>query len=103
VDAITVEGLRLAFRQSIALAEAMERGNLSSYEKAHRQQARKPSFMGNLLLTLARKDKLRTRSIRTLAKQPQLFTRLLAAHTGQAALGNWLSAGAQLGWQFLTT
>jgi len=103
VDAITGEGLRLAFRQSIALAEAMERGDLSSYEQAHRQQARKPSLMGDLLLTLAGNDKLRTRSIRTMANRPQLFTRLLAVHTGQPALGDWLSTGAQLGWQFLTT
>jgi len=56
-----------------------------------------------LLLTLAGNDKLRTRSIGSLAKQPQLFTQLLAAHTGQAALGDWLSTGAQLGWRFLTT
>jgi flavin-dependent dehydrogenase len=103
VDAITGEGLRLAFRQSIALAEAMERGNLSSYEQAHRQQARKPSLMGDLLLTMARNNKLRTRTIHTLAKRPQLFSRLLAVHTGQSILGDWLSTGAQLGWQFLTT
>jgi len=103
VDAITGEGLRLAFRQSITLAEAMESSNLSSYERAHREQARKPSLMGDLLLTLAGNDKLRTRSIGSLAKQPQLFTQLLAAHTGQAALGDWLSTGAQLGWRFLTT
>jgi flavin-dependent dehydrogenase len=103
VDAITGEGLRLAFRQAITLADAMERGDLPSYARAHHQQARKPALMGDLLLTLARNDRLRTRSIRILAKRPQLFTRLLAAHTGQAALGDWLSAGAQLGWQFLTT
>lgn len=103
VDAITGEGLRLAFRQSIALAEAMERGNLSTYQQTHRQQARKPLLMGDLLLTLARNGRLRTRAIRTLAERPQLFTRLLSVHTGQAVLGNWLSAGAQLGWQVLTT
>jgi flavin-dependent dehydrogenase len=103
VDAITGEGLRLAFRQSIALAGAMELGNLSSYEQAHRQQARKPALMGDLLLALARNDRLRMRAIRTMAKRPQLFTRLLAAHTGQAALGDWLSTGTQLGWQVLTS
>lgn len=103
VDAITGEGLRLAFRQSIALAEAMEHGDLSRYEQAHRRKARKPSLMGDMLLTLARNERFRTRSIHTLAKRPQLFAQLLAVHTGQAALGNWLSTGAQLGWQFLTT
>jgi flavin-dependent dehydrogenase len=101
VDAITGEGLRLAFRQSIALAEAMARGNLLSYERAHRQQARKLLLMGDLLLTLTRNDRLRTRVIRALANRPQLFTQLLAVHTGRAALRDWLSTGAQLGWQFL--
>jgi hypothetical protein len=56
-----------------------------------------------LLLTLAWNDRLRTRSIRILAKRPQLFARLLAVHAGRAAWGDWLSAGAQLGWRFLTT
>jgi flavin-dependent dehydrogenase len=103
VDALTGEGLRLAFRQAITLAKAMERDDLPSYGRAQREQARKPAFMGDLLLALARNDKLRTRSICTLAKRPQLFTRLLAVHTGQAALSDWLSTGAQLGWRFLTT
>jgi flavin-dependent dehydrogenase len=103
VDAITGEGLRLAFRQAITLADAMERGDLPSYARAHRQQARNPALMGHLLLILARNDRLRTRSIRILAKRPQLFARMLAVHAGRAALGDWLSAGAQLGWRFLTT
>jgi flavin-dependent dehydrogenase len=103
VDAITGEGLRLAFRQAIALADAMERGDLPSYARTHRNLARKPTLMGNLLLTLAGNVTLRARSIRMLAKRPQLFARLLAVHTGQAALGDLLSAGAHLGWRFLTT
>jgi flavin-dependent dehydrogenase len=103
VDAITGEGLRLAFRQAIALADAMERDDLPSYARSHRQQARNPALMGHLLLTLARNDRLRSRSIRILAKRPQLFARLLSVHAGRAALGDWLSAGAQLGWRFLTT
>jgi flavin-dependent dehydrogenase len=103
VDAITGEGLRLAFRQAIALADAMGRDDLRSYARAHRRLARKPTLMGELLLTLARKEGLRTRSIRILAKRPELFARLLAVHTGGAALGDLLSAGAHLGWRFLTT
>jgi len=103
VDAITGEGLRLAFQQAIALGDAMEHDDLPSYERTHRKLARKPTLMGNLLLTLARNDSLRTRSIRILEKWPQLFARLLTLHTGRAALGDLLSAGAQLGWRFLTT
>jgi flavin-dependent dehydrogenase len=103
VDAITGEGLRLAFRQAIALAEAMERDDLTSYARAHREQARKPAIMGNLLLTLARNERIRERSFRILANRPKLFAQLLAVHAGEAALGDWLSAGAQIGWRFLTT
>jgi menaquinone-9 beta-reductase len=103
VDAITGEGLRLAFLQATALADAMEQGDLATYARAHREQARKPALMGNLLLALAGNDRLRVRSIRILAKRPQLFARMLAVHSGRAALGDWLSAGAQLGWRFLTT
>ena len=103
VDAITGEGLRLAFRQAIALADAMERDDLTSYARAHREQAWKPALMGDLFLLLARKENLRTRLIRMLSRRPQLFARLLAVHAGPAALGDWLSTGAQLGWRFLTT
>ncbi len=103
VDAITGEGLRLAFRQAIALADAMERDDLSSYARAHREQARKPALMGDLLLLLARKESLRTRSIRMLSRSPRLFARLLAVHAGPAALEDLLSTGVQLGWRFLTT
>ena len=103
VDAITGEGLRLAFRQAIALADAMERDDLPSYARSHREQARKPALMGDLLLTLARNDRLRTRFLRLLAKRPKLFARLLAVHAGRAAFADWLSVGAQLGWRFLTT
>jgi menaquinone-9 beta-reductase len=102
VDAITGEGLRLAFEQAIELANAMQRGDLSSYARAHRRQARKPVLMGDLLLTLAGNDRLRVRSIRSLSNRPQLFARLLKVHAGRAALGDWLSTGAQLGWRFLT-
>jgi menaquinone-9 beta-reductase len=103
VDAITGEGLRLAFAQAIALADAMERDDLAIYARAHREQARKPALLGNFLLTLAGNDRLRVRSLRILANRPQLFAQLLAVHAGRAALGDWLSAGAQIGWRFLTT
>lgn len=103
VDAITGEGLRLAFRQAIALAEAMEQDDLRGYARVHRQLARKPMIMGDLLLKLGRSDGLRRRVIGTLARRPQLFARLLEVHAGQPAIGDWLSASAQFGWRFLTT
>jgi hypothetical protein len=36
VDAITGEGLRLAFRQAFALADAMIADDLMLYQRAHR-------------------------------------------------------------------
>ena len=52
VDAITGEGLSLGFRQAMALADALERGDLSGYEAEHRRLARRPALMGRLMLAL---------------------------------------------------
>ncbi len=102
VDAITGEGLRLAFRQSLALAEAMECNDLSGYESTHRELARRPMRMGKLLLLLGRNEGLRERSFAALASRPQLFGDLLAMHVGQASRAQMVSTGLELGWQFLT-
>jgi len=103
VDAITGEGLRLAFRQAIELAEAMRVNDMPSYARAHRNLARKPVLMGSLLLNLGRNAHLRQRAFRALAEQPPVFASMLAVHSGDAAWKNLLAAGAQLGWRFLTT
>jgi len=101
VDAITGEGLRLAFRQSLALAEAMERDDLQGYEHAHRELARRPMRMGNLLLLLGRNERLRQRSFAALTSNPQLFGDLLAVHMGRASGAQIVGTGIELGWQFL--
>jgi len=103
VDAITGEGLRLAFRQAIELAEAMRFNDMPAYAHAHRNLARKPVLMGNLLLNLGRNERLRARAFRMMASRPPLFAGMLAVHTGNAAWSELLSAGKQLGWRFLTT
>ena len=102
VDAITGEGLRLGFRQALALAEAMERNDLPGYEREHRELARRPLRMGKLMLLLGRNERLRQRSFAALATKPQLFEDLLAMHVGRATRAQMLSTGLQLGWQFLT-
>jgi len=103
VDAITGEGLRLAFRQAISLAAAIAQGDLRLYGQAHRALARKPLFIGDLLLMHGKSERLRTRSLRLLAGSPQLFARLLALHSGNASWEDVLSAGAKFGWRFLAT
>jgi menaquinone-9 beta-reductase len=101
VDAVTGDGLRLAFRQAIALADAIQTGDLRHYERAHRELARKALLMGDLLLAFGRNDRLRARAIKMLAQRPGLFARILAMHSGERNWGELLFASAQLGWQFL--
>jgi menaquinone-9 beta-reductase len=101
VDAITGEGLRIAFRQAFALANAMQAGDLSRYQLAHRQLARRPMMMGNLLLWLGRNPRIRARAIRAMQRHPELFARTLSAHVGDATPAQLLFAGASLGWQLL--
>jgi hypothetical protein len=52
VDAITGEGLCLAFQQAIALASALETGNLDAYQAEHRRLLRRSAFMAALMLSL---------------------------------------------------
>ena len=102
VDAITAEGLYLSFHEAIELADALGRGDLESYQLAHRQLAKRPSTMGRLLLLLDRFPSLRKRAFRSMAGEPELFARLLAAHLGEASPTFLAATGLRFGWQFLT-
>jgi flavin-dependent dehydrogenase len=103
VDAITGEGLRLAFRQSLALAEAMECGDLRQYERAHRKLARRPIWMGQVMLQLGRNARMRGRVLRMLQRNPRLFAGLLAIHVGRATTADAVVTGAQVGWEILAS
>ena len=102
VDAVTGEGLCLSFHQAIALAKAVGVGNLESYQRAHRQLIRRPHIMGRLLLLLDRYPSLRKRALRSMAGEPELFARLLAAHLGETSPRFLAATSLRLGWQFLT-
>jgi len=102
VDAITGEGLCLSFRQAMALADAIEAGNLENYQKAHRQLAKWPKRMNRLLLLLDRYSGLRKRALRTLAKEPEVLNHMLAVHLGNTSLGFLAATTARFGRQFLT-
>ena len=101
VDAITGDGVRLAFGQARALAEAMACGDLQAYEHQHRQLALRPIWMGRLMLLFGRNAKLRARAMHTMQRSPELFARLLAIHVGQATPSDVLAASARVGWRFL--
>jgi flavin-dependent dehydrogenase len=101
VDAITGEGLGLGFRQALALASAMESGDLSRYELAHRKLAARPARMARLMLLLDNNSTLRRRAINAFSSHPGLFHRLLNAHSGGASPVQIASAGAALGWRLV--
>jgi flavin-dependent dehydrogenase len=103
VDAITGEGLRLAFLQSEALADSLAQNDLSLYQNAHRRLARLPRAMARLLLLLARRPILRRRTIQILAAEPHLFTKLLGVHLGDVPPSKIAATGLALGWRLLTT
>jgi flavin-dependent dehydrogenase len=83
VDAITGEGMSLAFRQAIALSDALAVRTLDQYQTAHRRMARRPAFMAQLMLILDRFPRLRPLVLQAFASQPALFERLLAMHVGE--------------------
>jgi flavin-dependent dehydrogenase len=101
VDAITGEGLRLAFLQALALADALVVSDLRRYQRAHRELAQRPMLMASLMLWLSRNPRIRRRVICALQDRPDLFARLLATHVGHGTSGELLSAGALLGWRAL--
>jgi 2-polyprenyl-6-methoxyphenol hydroxylase-like FAD-dependent oxidoreductase len=82
VDAITGEGMALAFRQAVALGPALARGGLAGYAAAHRRMGRLPQSMARLLLYMGRHDSIRRGTLRLLAYQPRIFDKLLATHVG---------------------
>jgi menaquinone-9 beta-reductase len=101
VDAITGEGLSLGFRHAIGLADALESGDLSKYEAAHRRLARRPALMGRLMLVLDGRPRLRERTIRALAADARVFARLLAVHIGAKSEAHLAATGAMLGWRLV--
>ncbi len=101
VDAITGEGMSLAFLQAEALAEAIEAGNLAKYDAAHARLRRRPIWMARSLLAMENRAWAQKRVIRIFSAEPKLFRRMLAAHTGEASSFGLASAGAQLGLRLL--
>jgi flavin-dependent dehydrogenase len=77
LDAITGEGLALAFHQAAAVVEAIASGDLAAYRAAHRRIVRYPTAVTRLLLEVERRSALRRRVMRSLASDPALMSRFL--------------------------
>jgi flavin-dependent dehydrogenase len=102
VDAITGEGLCLSLQQAIALARALETGNLASYQVEHRRLFCRPAFMARLMLSLDEFGWLRGRVLRAFSATPSAFSTLLATHLGALSPAESLFKGVlPLGWQLL--
>lgn len=101
VDAITGEGIALAFHQAGALADALQRGSLEPYESAHRRLSARPRFMADFMLTMDRWPPVRRRALPALASRPELFAGLLAMHVGVSRPAGFAADCAALGWRML--
>lgn len=98
VDAITGEGLALAFREASLLAESLEAGSLALYEARHAALRARPQRMSALLLLLDRMPGLRRRALQAFSAEPMLFREFLAVHVGDQSLRRFaLRHGARLG------
>jgi flavin-dependent dehydrogenase len=83
LDALTGEGLSLAFQSAQALVNALASKNgLADYERGYIRLSRPYYRMTGLLLMAAQRPLLRRRVIATLARNPRLFGSLLAITTG---------------------
>jgi flavin-dependent dehydrogenase len=101
VDAVTGEGICLAFQQASAWAEAVAQEDLSKYQAAHREILQRPRLMSALLLSLDRWPALRRRVLHAFAAKPELFSRMLATHVGAARLTDIATASLALGVELL--
>ena len=89
VDAVTGEGLALAFRQANSLATALAAGDLRRYDASHRRMGRMPRLMARVLLLFDGDDRLRRMAFRKLAAHPRIFSRLLDVHVGALRRSAW--------------
>ena len=101
VDAITGEGLCLAFLQSRLLARAIAAGNLAAYQAGHRRLMRRPALMADLMVRLGDCHRLRSRAMRVLAAHPYLFEKMLAMHVGELHPARFAQTGIALGTRML--
>lgn len=87
LDALTGEGLALAFESAAALARVIARGEaLDAYERAYRDLSRGYYRTTALLLAVGARPWLRRRVVASLAARPETFDRLLAVNAGELSL-----------------
>ena len=101
VDAITGEGLCLAFRQAAVLGECLAANDLARYQAEHRKLIRRPALMARLMLFMGNHTRLRRRTMQVFESSPRSFAGMLAMHVGAGSTRDYVSNGIALGWQLL--
>jgi flavin-dependent dehydrogenase len=101
VDAITGEGLCLAFRQAALLGDCLASGDLARYQKSHRRLMRRPVLMARMMLFMAQHPHLRRRTMQVFQSSPRSFAGMLAMHVGAGSTRDYIANGIALGWELL--
>lgn len=102
VDAITGEGLCLAFRQAMLLGDCLADGDLARYQEGHRALLRRPALVARMMLSLAKHGNLRRRTMQVFQRSPRSFAGMLAMHVGEGSTRDHISNGIAIGWELLT-
>lgn len=99
-DAITGEGMGMAFRQALLLAECLEAGKPERYNRLHPDILQLPQTMARVMLLMDRSEAFRNRAIHMLASEPALFSRMLGVHLGSESLLRFVaSRGLEVAWR----
>jgi menaquinone-9 beta-reductase len=99
-DAITGEGMGMAFRQALLLAECLEAGDLVRYNHLHSETVKLPQTMARVMLLMDRSSAFRDRALDMLAAEPALFSRLLGVHLGSESLTRFATVkGLEVAWK----
>jgi menaquinone-9 beta-reductase len=101
VDAITGEGLCLAFRQAMLLGDCLATEDLARYEAGHRALLRRAVLTARVMLFMAKHSRLRQRSMQVFQASPRSFAEMLATHVGEGSTRDHISNGIAFGWELL--
>ncbi len=102
LDAITGEGLSLAFASAAALVSATAGEDASAYPRAWRRLRRRHIALTRLVLWAADRPSFRRQVLRALSRSPDAFRAFLALNTGAWGWGRALPGVGKLGLRLLT-
>ena len=82
VDAISGEGIAIAFHEAAAVVRCAAAGRLNTYVSEHRRITRGYRLTVALLLSIASRPRLRRRVLSALGREPEVFRYMLGVNDG---------------------